>query len=772
MTSAFSLALSANAGVHAGGPCQEAIVQRRSEFLAISGERASRRSSAFDAQAQACGRAGHTYFAARGTGGRGALGLCLPAACVLANQRDLSFEARRLIGARIGRVFRYTSFESSPNFQISDKHKATSENSAVGADPVGIELGGFWTQVRFQDLRNRPALPRLLPATETLVIVLRDFRGNNQDYLHAIHTVVSMVTWHAAGVKTFLVPGHQNFMFSVHPFHVHVLAGPPLCGKSTWWEVKHAYARGLEILLPPLWRLLSSSQLPRHLFHMMNTTAIGARYPGLACELGVEGHLRWTVPQYSLRAALALASRGRCAAAVAKRLPELSRASLLLLANATVPWQQVEQFAMTCAYKLEGAIWEFFLRPEAWPGVLDRILQESKMAGGLATLTAFACLPSRYSVEADFRLVPSESACDAKAAPREALPLIVSFHTGLYDTIEAAPPPDAQAIMVGAGERARIAMDAQLSAYHLRAVRQMREVQASSDQQRLKSYPTAQELRGATPPSLSAAVCIAGRARSLADARVYASIAKNAVGMSGLGADTSIFFVLDTDGRSVGDFAEAFQRLPPAALAVLDAPIEDSPSASSSSSAATRRSPAWGEPVSCKAWRNCGPACYMQFQKLGACRRLIEAAEASRGQRFDWLVRLRPDTSFVAPIGDLAWLDSSKVHMALTASGEPDDNFALVPREFGDAYFAIGEAWCPDEAAESARSKCAIPWQGSHIYPECAIRTRLEYLGIRFAAFPRLYRIRRESICRPGDPRGCGQCTVGVCASTGLVGLG
>jgi len=206
----------------------------------------------------------------------------------------------------------------------------------------------------------------------------------------------------------------------------------------------------------------------------------------------------------------------------------------------------------------------------------------------------------------------------------------------------------------------------------------------------------------------------------------------------------SVFYVLDLNGRPLRDFEAAFGLLPPTALALFDPDDVQ-----------------WGEPTRCETFRNCGPPCFAQFHKFQTCLRLVEAAEAVRGRRFDWVLRLRPDTSFEAPVGDLEGTDATVVHTTMTVNGDPDDNFAVMARRLAPAYFDVGKV-CPHPGA-AWRTSCAIDWRGSHIYPECAIRNRLTDEGVRFRAFPKIYRIHRESVCRPGDPRGCGECQVGVC---------
>uniref|UniRef100_A0A7S2HX08 Uncharacterized protein n=1 Tax=Zooxanthella nutricula TaxID=1333877 RepID=A0A7S2HX08_9DINO len=128
--------------------------------------------------------------------------------------------------------------------------------------------------------------------------------------------------------------------------------------------------------------------------------------------------------------------------------------------------------------------------------------------------------------------------------------------------------------------------------------------------------------------------------------------------------------------------------------------------------------------------------------------RLVEAAEVARRRRFDWLVRLRPDLEFHAPIGRLADLDARAVHASFRESGLGDvnDHFAIVPREHATAYFDIGSG-CPS-ALDVQTSRCMGDLaQGQHTYPECAIKMRLEQFGAPIANFPRIFSLVRDDSC-------------------------
>lgn len=366
-------------------------------------------------------------------------------------------------------------------------------------------------------------------------------------------------------------------------------------------------------------------------------------------------------------------------------------------------------------------------------------------------MTVFLCVPSRFSVEIEInRLgVPPEPHCNEPHVVSEALPLLLAYHTGQFEVIQGAGLPKCH--RVDHGGRAPSAISLQLVAYHALAVAQQ-QASASTVPHATAAPQSGGAAAGAgdgaadaghREASLTAAVCIVGRVRSLADPEVYLSIAANVTGPT-VGANASLFYVIDLGGRPLSDFEDVFRVLPPTALALVDGDN-------------------WGSPVLCKAYTLCGVACLFQFQKLRNCLHLVEAAERSRGYTFDWLVRIRPDTTWRAPIGYLSGFDARAIYMVMGPNrGDPEDNFALVPRAHAEVYFAIGEG-CPTPW-QTQRSQCAIPWyEGAHITPECALRTRLHRSNVPMASFPKIYQIKREAVCRPDDPRGCGQCSRGVC---------
>jgi len=256
-------------------------------------------------------------------------------------------------------------------------------------------------------------------------------------------------------------------------------------------------------------------------------------------------------------------------------------------------------------------------------------------------------------------------------------------------------------------------------------------------------------------PRPRAAVCIAGLVRSIAEPAVYESIAQNATGS--LEADVSIFYVLDKQQRPLADFEETFRRLPPASIAFYDAEADIT---------------AWERMAPCELLFT---PCHKQFEKLHTCLRLIEAAEASSNSKFDWLVRLRPDVQWNAPIGGLSGFDNKALHLTMRLSlpdtSDPLDMFALVPRRYANAYFRVGCPTAEDvQHAECVGTSLRSSAPGKDMLPEpannrqleplvhgttceCALKAALVRHGIQIQNFPPVYRIARENVCRPGDPK-------------------
>lgn len=693
------------------GPCAAAVASGGHQVhSALSGARLwVDTNKQMAVHASTCRRAGGWYFWAKSRSQK--LGGCLPTKCTATTEADLLIAVEALLGISVESVFSFTALEP-----------VTTLGPVTNGDRqqrVPDEIGGHteWFSMSLPDLISRP-LPTRLATAGTLAITFREFRGSMQQYLHLTLSAASyMSSWGKQGA-TLLIAGMTPWAVElVGMLKIRSVIGVPFCGAVNWQSINLDATLGIELVVPPMWQLLVPDDLP---WQVRSNVDLGGSHLINVCRVSsLSVNLQWVVPHDALLAATVLAARGPCAAAVATALPELASASAFVASNETVPWPAVAAKALTCTERLEGAFWEFRLDGSDWPA-LRRASHFEQLGGPEAQLHAFVCAPSWFHLDAglwEFAGVPAEETCTVEGVAREALPLLLAFHTGRFEYLGGLEPP--HSYVYSGGRRAPRDTHWQISTYHAKAV----------------SYRREREVLPIIIPKrrLSAAVCIVGMARTLSFPDVYQSIVENATG-SALGADASVFFVLDLEDRSIADFNNVFRAIPPAAVAVINGT-------------------SWGQLPACKSFDRCGPACVQQFHKLLTCLHLVKATEATRGQQFDWMIRLRPDAQWLAPVGDLDRLDTNGVHVVVRQSGikDPEDNFALVPRQYADAYFGIGETCPSDDEVRSTR--CIFPLRdGGHIYPECALKTRLEKMSVRLIPFPRIYRIRRNKGCQQTDP--------------------
>lgn len=742
------------------GPCTAAATSSLVLLLSLSGARLPHTWE----QARSCRRAGYRYFATTRRVGEveQILGLCLPLPCTDATHGDRRVAASAVL-ARSGSSS--SDSDSVEPFtalsEAEDPRAARADAPAEAAGPDGAREKTAWFSVSLRELCAGVELPSAYYAAPFLAVTLAEFRGGSAEYIHAIWDSVSCFLQHGEALgrrlfsddTTILVAGlyHRNYPIN-GGLRIRAVPGVAPCGADDWLATVAEASLGIEVRLPPMWRLLvQGAPAVTHRFLLPERQSLA--WNGIeklqVCSLSAAASLRWLVPQDALKAAAALAERSDCARAVASNLPELVSASAFFVGNASLRWADVEQKAMRCIERLEGSFWEVRVDAQDWPAVLHGASSSAALCqrtrrnwagrsgrAGMASvgqLNAFVCLPSRFMLEhhlQEIGCVPPCAEC-VGAAIADVLPLMLAYDSGRYEELSRAPPPTN--IEPKFGDRASSVYRLQLAAYHARAVEQR------AHERRLGSQP-------ATTGDITAAVCIIGLPRTLNE--VSASIAANATGIDALGAETSIFFILDIGGRPLSDFSEALERLPPTAVALVNGSN-------------------WGEPQPCEAWERCGPACSLQFHKLGLCLRLAEAAEAARGRRFDWLLRLRPDTAFAAPVGDLADLDAEAVHAVFRESvGDLNDHFAIVPRAHAEAYFGIG-ASCPTEE-EVRKSTCQGDLSGGqHTYPECALKLRLQGLGVKIMPFPQLFRVIRVAACEQTHGLWRGITKTEICGNTG-----
>ena len=252
----------------------------------------------------------------------------------------------------------------------------------------------------------------------------------------------------------------------------------------------------------------------------------------------------------------------------------------------------------------------------------------------------------------------------------------------------------------------------------------------------LKTRAVAHEPSGDTP-RLRAAVCIAGLARSFHLPRVFESLA---MATQSLKAETQLFYVLDLQGRPYEEFSDAFAALPPDGMVLYD------------------ESRGTGLRLPQCQWATPGHV-HKMFEKLHSCFHLITAAEQAQHKRFDWIVRLRPDFEWLAPIGNLREFDAKKLHIVLhwilpDKFYDTTDFFALVPRRQFRAYFEVG---CPSRrqvrlaAFQDLCYGLICNTTDCTVQAECALQLRLKALKVPVSPFPPITNIVREDRCHPGD---------------------
>ena len=117
-----------------------------------------------------------------------------------------------------------------------------------------------------------------------------------------------------------------------------------------------------------------------------------------------------------------------------------------------------------------------------------------------------------------------------------------------------------------------------------------------------------------------------------------------------------------------------------------------------------------------------------QLAKAAACFALVEAAEASSGRRYDWVVRSRPDLAWVAPAPPVAALRGDRVYVP-GHFWPLGDMVAVTPRRYAEGVFravdALGDdggcaseqvarvagAGAPESALYRALAERAVPTQ-------------------------------------------------------------
>jgi len=71
------------------------------------------------------------------------------------------------------------------------------------------------------------------------------------------------------------------------------------------------------------------------------------------------------------------------------------------------------------------------------------------------------------------------------------------------------------------------------------------------------------------------------------------------------------------------------------------------------------------------------------------CYEKIKEEEERRKQKYEWIVRARPDVAYFLPVPPLLEFSNDRIYIENHGSNKryPGDMFALIPREFADDYF-------------------------------------------------------------------------------------
>lgn len=703
------------------GPCSAKADAAWAVLGSLSGDRVNAKNNAsVTEQPWRCRKAGYRYFAAAGYVFQPLWGTCLPAMCAFSSQAELLHVSNLVLGKKVLQeqihyVTPLAGFEQ----------EVETPTPEPGWHAVSLTALCEGTMAGF---------PNEYYQTNEVALAFNEFRGNSRDYIEAAMTAIScfLENRHTNGHEedeidvTWFLPGSRSENFPVAP-HIRIRAVPRNDPCSRWklpfFDNGREVRRGLEVHISSSWRRYwfgPANIVQRWLRLAFERYTWNGISRNMICNLNLESTLRWVIPHDASRHATMIFRSGPCAMKVAQHLPELASHSLFFFANESIKWTDVYQKHKQCVLEVEGAYWSV-------TGSIANRLQPRRV---IQNVTGFVCLPSRYEetergpLEIIGAILPRAS-CDADGI-LEAIRLVLAFATGRYEELGVSR----LVWEFRGGSRATQAASVFFVEHILKA---REELEAE----------TALNGKG-----LSAAVCIAGLARTLSKTEVHSSLLEFAASTKALGVDeVANFFVLDTQGRPISEFGGAFEVLPPAGLVVVNGTN-------------------WGQLPSCRAWKFCGPPCTDQFHKLSLCRGLIEIAESSRGKQFDWVLRLRPDMKFSAPVGPLYALDTAAVH-AHHRPGlvDMEDHFALVPRNFVDAYFGIGNQ-CPSLRGPIDET-CATSVTEETMYPECAFVFTFLQRGVRIATFPKIWELVRDATCTPETRMWVGLQRSDACGSTG-----
>ena len=112
-----------------------------------------------------------------------------------------------------------------------------------------------------------------------------------------------------------------------------------------------------------------------------------------------------------------------------------------------------------------------------------------------------------------------------------------------------------------------------------------------------------------------------------------------------------------------------------------------------------------------KIFRELDPRRYSMYFHRWASYRMVADYEAAQGVRFDWVVMARMDMLWGSPIQHISYWASDKIWMMSQWQLAIPDGFALIPRQFVEAYFSMenpSEAWSVLSRRPKLRSQIPV----------------------------------------------------------------
>lgn len=368
-------------------------------------------------------------------------------------------------------------------------------------------------------------------------------------------------------------------------------------------------------------------------------------------------YLRWYMRDVRPAFALPFARRSGCFSELLKWLPELSALTIAFGSDAALDWERVSNHAQICIELHEGSFWEIHATvQDQLPEVVALLADHYQLpvVGQITSVLTFVCTPSRQG-RGRVRGMWPNSHCDAQAITSHVVPFMLAHKLKQKDGYTLLRRLRGPFNAFG-GAFEDEAIHNQMRSYHIKAV-MTTEQQATQHMSRTEK----------TPAPLTVAMCITGLLRTFSLPKVYKSIAANGTHL-GRGVKVSFFYVVDSQGRSMDEFADAFKWLPPA-HSKLD------------SKDFAHMSP----------WPNTIKSCHVQFRRLSACVDLIADRERDRGYAFDWVIRTRPDLRLMAPVGLIERFDPSLIYAHVRRDTEKmlGDNFFILHRSHAEALFGM-----------------------------------------------------------------------------------